>query len=348
MIYGDVELHNVTDVLAVPDKPGVRLQRLPDAVRHRLNETAEGVALCPSSCEVRFVTDAREARVTLHSDIHHEYVHVFRGDFFHSEVMLNPGETREITLGGDDEMSRLFAANGVPTAFSPHVWRLRLSGTGRVHFVSIDAGDATLRPPRPDEKPATRWLAYGSSITHGFSASRLANPYIIQAARRLGVDVLNLGFGGSCHAEPAIVDYFAARDDWDLVTCELGINLVEHPMPLEEATDRFTYLARTLAADGPGKRAGRALVLITAFPCKSDLRAGDDPRRLRLAALRDAVRTAHAECGRDDVTLLEGPELLPDWSGLTTDLVHPSDHGMSVIGDRLADRLRSILPVSRE
>ena len=32
----------------------------------------------------------------------------------------------------------------------------------------------------------------------------------------LGYDLLNLGFGGSCHAETAMADHIAGRDDWDL------------------------------------------------------------------------------------------------------------------------------------
>ena len=71
----------------------------------------------------------------------------------------------------------------------------------------------------------------------------------------------------------------------------------------------------------------------------------DDPRRLRLEALRDAVRAAQAACASSNVGLLEGPDLLPDWPGITTDLAHPSDYGMSVMGERVAAKLRSILSV---
>ena len=157
--------------------------------------------------------------------------------------------------------------------------------------------------------------------------------------------MVNLGFGGSCHAEPAMADYLAARDDWDIVTCELGINLVENRLPLAEVAERFAYLARTLTKSQPNNRPNRKAVLITAFPCKNDLYASDDPSRIRLNALRDAVRAAHAACEPDTTTLLEGFDLLPEWIGLTTDLVHPSDYGMSVIGNHLAAKLQPVLPI---
>jgi lysophospholipase L1-like esterase len=339
MIYDNVELHNVVATVAVPGKPGVRMQRVPDDVRQHLNELANHIALSPTSCEVRFVTDALAPRVTLHSDTHHEFVHVAQGDFLQNEVMIEPGETKTIELQASEDLRRMVQVDAGRTAFAPTVWRLRLSGTGRVHFVSVDAGGAAVRPPLASEKPAVRWLAYGSSITQGFSAPRLANPYVIQAARQMGVDVLNLGFGGSCHAETELADHFAARADWDVITCELGINLVGHDMPVPEAARRFAYLARTLGAAHPRK----AVVLITAFFSKNDLQPTDHPHSARSDALRAAVREAHAGCGQPNVTLIEGTDLLPTAAGLTPDLVHPSDHGMSIIAGNLAGRLSPLI-----
>ncbi|HEV7298463.1 MAG TPA: GDSL-type esterase/lipase family protein [Tepidisphaeraceae bacterium] len=339
MLYNDVELHNVTAIEAIPGKPGMRLQRVPDSVRADLNEGASGASLAPTSCEVRFVTKSPTPRVKLYSDVHHEYVHVSQGDFLQSEVMIEPGATRTIELQAAVDLPGLVQANGLRSAFAPTVWRLRLSGTGRVHLVSVDAGGLPVRPPMDSEKPAKRWLAYGSSITQGFSAPRLANPYVVQAARQLGVDVYNVGFGGSCHAERELTDYFAARDDWDLITCELGINLHNHTMPIAEAADRFAYLARTLGAAQPDK----PVVLITAFFSSHDLRPPSENVRMRADSLRAAVRDAAANCGCDNVTLIEGTDLLPSLRGLSPDLVHPSDHGMTIIADNLAARLAPLI-----
>ena len=48
-------------------------------------------------------------------------------------------------------------------------------------FHGIDAFGADIRPPRADEKPALRWLAYGSSITH---SSRNGYPARAASLRR--------------------------------------------------------------------------------------------------------------------------------------------------------------------
>jgi hypothetical protein len=40
----------------------------------------------------------------------------------------------------------------------------------------------------------------------------------------------------------------------------------------------------------------------------------------------------------------EGPEILTDISGLTADLIHPTDNGMIEMGWRLAEKLKPLLP----
>ncbi|MEE0945773.1 MAG: SGNH/GDSL hydrolase family protein [Acutalibacteraceae bacterium] len=53
---------------------------------------------------------------------------------------------------------------------------------------------------------------YGSSITHGASASRPGNTYCAMIAQKLGVDHINLGFSGNAKGEQAIADYIANLD----------------------------------------------------------------------------------------------------------------------------------------
>jgi lysophospholipase L1-like esterase len=347
MIVRDgIEFHNVADLQAADGLPGLRLQRLPDPVRAALNPGARDGALCPSSCELRFVTSADEVAVTLFSEVHHEYVQTLQGDFIVEEAVLAPRETKTLTVRPAPLVPALMGRRS-GAAFAPGVCRLKLSGTGRVHYVSAATADGSpLRPPSPNEKPARRWLAYGSSITHGFSAPHLSQPYIVCAARALGVDVLNLGFGGACHVETELADHFAARPDWDLATLELGVNLIDHSMPDEEFARRVGYMADALT----GSRPDCPVALITVFPVHHDLRPEDDPRRARTERFRRIVRDAHAarreRC--PNLYLIEGADVLDDWTGLTADLCHPSEYGHARMGMRLAERLRPILSVGAQ
>ncbi|MFC1402042.1 MULTISPECIES: GDSL-type esterase/lipase family protein [Streptacidiphilus] len=69
------------------------------------------------------------------------------------------------------------------------------------------------------------WLHHGSSISHGSDAASPSTTWPAIAAARAGVELVNLGLGGS-----ALLDPFAARSirdtPADLISLKIGINLV--------------------------------------------------------------------------------------------------------------------------
>jgi hypothetical protein len=69
------------------------------------------------------------------------------------------------------------------------------------------------------------WLHHGSSISHGSNARHPTGIWPAMAARLAGVDLLNLGLGGS-----ALLDPFVARtirdQQADYISVKLGINVV--------------------------------------------------------------------------------------------------------------------------
>lgn len=87
----------------------------------------------------------------------------------------------------------------------------------------------TLRTDAPVAPQADRgrrtWVHHGSSISQGSNASHPTGIWPAVAAAAGGVDLVNLGFGGS-----ALLDPFVARVvrdiPADLISLELGINLV--------------------------------------------------------------------------------------------------------------------------
>ncbi|HEX7303098.1 GDSL-type esterase/lipase family protein [Lentzea sp.] len=89
-----------------------------------------------------------------------------------------------------------------------------------VHLVEL----RTDAPVRPAGSTGRIWLHHGSSISHGSNATRPTGIWPAVAARRGGVELHSLGFGGS-----AMVDPFTARvmrdRPADLVSVKLGINV---------------------------------------------------------------------------------------------------------------------------
>jgi lysophospholipase L1-like esterase len=333
MIHANLEFHNVAEGVADAGGPGLRLQRLPEALRPALNATARGVACCPTHCEIRYVSAAPEMRLTLHSEVHHEYLRVYQGDFFQQEFCLEPGQTRTFCLSRSARLIE-HAATLRPDpfrGFSPEVMRVRLSGTGRVRFVHADANGEAFRPPTAAEKPARTLLGYGSSLTQGFNSSRLSGAYLAQAAHLLGVDFLNLGFGGSCHCEPELADHIAARDDWQIAWLEPGVNMLGSD--LNFTADQFRQLAGGLL-EKVSRDPRRFVVVATIFPGAHDLSNAPRPAEPWRQILRELV----AESARPNLRLVEGPDLL-DWTGLSSDLIHPADSGHAQIGVRMADFL---------
>ena len=69
------------------------------------------------------------------------------------------------------------------------------------------------------------WLHHGSSISHGSNATHPLGTWPALASRLGGVELLNLGFGGS-----ALLDPFTARTirdtPADVISLKLGINLL--------------------------------------------------------------------------------------------------------------------------
>ena len=82
--------------------------------------------------------------------------------------------------------------------------------------------DAPVRPVAQDRR---RWVHHGSSISQGSNAATPTGTWVARAAMGAGVDLTNLGFGGS-----AMVDPFMARTiaglPADLISLSFGINVV--------------------------------------------------------------------------------------------------------------------------
>jgi lysophospholipase L1-like esterase len=227
-------------------------------------------------------------------------------------------------------------------AFSPRVFRLVLGGSiarGPINLHAVQ-GEG-IRPPTPEELPRLRYLAYGTSITHGSSATAAHLSYVAQAARRLQADVINLGVGGSAYCEPAMADYIAGREDWHVCTLALSVNMIGAGFSLDEFHKRVSYMVNRVA----GADTRRPVVCITVYPHSRDF----DPRFTGLQdkgtseEFRQRLRDAAQACPHSNVHLVEGSEIMDDITGLREDLVHPGDHGMIRMGENLAARLEPLV-----
>lgn len=343
MVFQGVELHNVAEVIPAPLEEGVHLSRIPGSVRAAVNRRARSRALWNAGCEVRFVTDAPVVELLLGVDEttpregFPPLVEVYRGTYAQGCHAVGAGIARIRCAQTVNPLLLRRAAGAAPT-FSPDVWRVLLPHLGRVRLMGVDAFGGQTRPPAPSQLPRKRWLAYGSSITQGASALTPTGTYLARAARALGMDALNLGFGTGAHCDAALAEYIATRDDWDLATLELGINMFG-AFCLEEFAAGTRAFVRTIAQAHPEK----PVVCLTMFLVGDDITGAQNEYGNTLPEFRQAVRDVVALLRLPNLHLIEGTDLLGDPSLLTTDLVHPSDAGMERIANGLATRLRPLI-----
>lgn len=342
MIHDNLEFHNVAELEERPQGGGVHLHRYPKHVREAL-DVGRGVAERSAGCEIRFVTDAKLIRFTLLSLMEENEVLVFRGNFFHSRHTLRRNTVETIQFPVNDAFDSVLEASLENQSFSSRVWRLVFGRANIIYYDAYAYGKA-FRPPLPSEKPEFSLLAYGSSITHGECAFNHHNCYASTTGRLLGADVINMGLSGSCYVESAIADYFATRNDWSVATLELGIN-VRLKFTADIFEERATYFINKLANMGSDKK----LFVITIFPnhatyYKETVTDSDRVlRKEREEHFNDILRKIVAAQKMDNVFLVEGAEVLTDFSYLTCDLTHPSDYGHPMMGANLARIMRKAL-----
>lgn len=340
--FTNFALHNVAELDPAPGG-GVFLRRFPATVRAALSPLGRMVAEDAAGVELRFVTASPNFRLSVGSlpsflsphERHGQELVLLRGAHVHSIHRLEPGRINHIhvtRLGGPDPVDERPAPSQGRAGFAPQVWRV-LFGRYPAIFHGLETFGETSRPPAPGETPARRWLAYGSSITNGASPGLHLNSYPYHAARAAGLDVINQGLSGSCLCEPEVAAYLGARDDAELMTLEIGVNMRGAFTPEE-----FRARAETLL-DAVTGRPGRRVALITIFP---NLATAENAARQ--TAFDHALRDLHASGRWPGLALIEGADVLDDPGDLGVDLIHPSDYGHARMGLRLGERLAALIP----
>ena len=208
-----------------------------------------------------------------------------------------------------------------------------------------------------------RWLHHGSSISHGSNADSPTGIWPAVAALRAGVDLINLGLGGS-----AVLDPFTARTmrdaPADLISVKLGINIVNTDLmrmrALTPAVHGFLDTVREGHPDTP-------LLVVSALWCGIHeetpgpaaldqaalaqgvvrFRATGDPAevaagRLTLHTIRDELARIVDQRRADDPHLhyLDGRALYAESDAATLPLpddLHPTPEAHRLIGARFAD-----------
>ena len=277
-----------------------------------------------TGCELRFV--AKSADVYLSAEEFDGTVEVYRGDFFCRVERLQAGVVQKIEL----RENSIDVYNPAPKGrFSPFVWRIIFDHDCRIVLHDVQS-DGEIRPPVKGETPNKKLIAYGSSITHSAASQLYTNSYIYNVGKRLGMDVLCKGMGGSCHIHENVVEYLP-QEDWDVALLELGINMIDS-FPVEVFETRARQLISKMLA------CGKPIVLISNFTSYHNL-PSDSLYHVNESYVA-TLEKLYKELKTDNLYYIKGTDIVTDWDYLTHDLVHPSPYGHGEMGRKIAQKMR--------
>lgn len=177
-------------------------------------------------------------------------------------------------------------------------------------------------------------LFYGTSITHGASASRAGTNHVAVVGRALDCETINLGFSGNGVMEPEVAQFLAELNPGAFVLDCLP------NMTADLVAERAAPFVMTLREKHPD----------TPILLVEDRTYADSTfvvsRRERNESSRKAIRKVYAELLSDgvrDLHYLEGAKLLGDDRDDTVDGSHPTDLGFRRQAGRFEEKIRGML-----
>lgn len=316
----------------------------PDALKSRydrLPAKAEGVVRAPvwslsrhsAGLLCRFNTDATTLMVrhTVGSDNvampHMPATGVSGVDLY----ALNEGKWKWVEVSRPKSAETTHTVSGLDPGLRTWAAYLPLYNSTLKIEIGVPKGATFQRVAPRTEKPI---VFYGTSITHGASASRPGMPHPAILGRRLDKPVINLGFSGNGKMEPEL-GALLTEIDAAVYVIDCLPNMVE-----EEVAERAEPLIRQLREARPDTPI--VMVEDRTYANTWIMKA----KRERHAGSRSAFVRAYdalVKSGVKGLYYVEGEALLGDDSEGTTDGSHPNDLGFMRQADILEPVLREAL-----
>lgn len=336
MEYCNTMLHNVSELMEDEENGGYRLLRLPRSVISRLNPNAQKSALYTCGCEIRFNLHSDKAVILLRRDkkgydtMPNGFAEVWQGDF-QGRYQLSPQVVgQDITTVTIRRMKPEGGGACVSSGglFDPELYRV---------FVPYDWGtvihgiEGEVSPPGKEQLPEKTLLCYGSSITHGGGAAVPSGGFALKLAGRLGMDLMNLGLAGAAWMDEAMADYINSLR-WSMAVLELGINITH--WSISEFRERSEGFIKSIAKANPDKPIFCISPFYSYFDCI---------KKEHMEGMRQALRLTVEGLNIPELYYIDGGGCLTYPWGLSSDMLHPSDNGMTQISDKLYTRIAALL-----
>lgn len=244
---------------------------------------------------------------------------------------LDEGKWKWVEVSRPKEVETTHTVSGLDPGMRTWMAYLPLYNSTVKVEIGVPKG-AAFQPVAPrKEKPI---VFYGTSITHGASASRPGMPHPAILGRRLDLPVINLGFSGNGKMEPE-VGALLTEIDAAVYVIDCLPNMVE-----AEVAERAESLVRQIREARPDTPIilveDRTYANTWIMKSKRDRHAGS-----RAAFIR--AYDSLVSSGVKKLFYVEGEPLLGDDTEGTTDGSHPNDLGFMRQADVLEPVLREAL-----
>lgn len=192
-------------------------------------------------------------------------------------------------------------------------------------------------PVRPAPRQP-RWLCYGDSIAEGWVASGPGRAWPALTGRLLGLDVVNLGYGGAARGEMVMAEAMAGMPA-DVISLSHGTNcwqrITHSAEQVGAGLDAFLTLLRTGHPTTP--------VVVVSPIVRPDAETTPNAVGTTLAGIRHAIEETVRRRRRSDprLWLVAGADLVP--ASDLVDGVHPGDAGHLRLAEAVGGALRRAL-----
>lgn len=335
MNFDNICFHNVEELIFDEERKGYIPQRVPEYVREKLNERARDMVISPAAnVELRFLLESESTDITLSTAGEAGLrMFVFNGDFQDRQVYEIGPEAKTITITANERYKQLSPECIKDSSYNYKLVRLMFTGTpdAQLMYYGVEKGQISL--PVKKDVPLKRLLAYGTSITHGAMLSTPYLTYPFLTSKALGMDLINLGQSGAAFCEKEMADYIASRNDWDIAVLAMSVNMYNNEaFTCTSFKERVEYMVNTVSGAHPDK----PVFCVTIYPFFDDIGIYNDDSTRNVDDYRQALRDVVKDCEFDNVRLIEGSEVLKDFTLLSSDLLHPTDLGMIQMANNLS------------
>jgi lysophospholipase L1-like esterase len=235
----------------------------------------------------------------------------------------------EAVLG--DGMVRLSLGAGTPD--KPAIIYLPEGMQPVVQSLTAVKGGISPAPQLP------RWIAYGDAITQGWIASGPAQGWAAIAARKAGLDVVNLGFAAAGRGEIVSAEHIAALPA-DVISIAYGASCwTRIPHSVGMVAEGFTGFLDVVREGHPFT----PIVVVSPF-VRPDAEGESNRLGATLADIRDAIESVTRDriaSGDLTLTLVAGKSVIG--AEHLGDAIHPDDEGHKRIASAMSKALKAAM-----